>query len=424
MDETPKRKSSSGLLAIMTMLLGIMLTCLTVPTLISYLALSFNDDWLGAQLGQMAAIWLGGICAPLLIYHSFQSLRRRPSRPLSMPKFYLFWIAFGLVLGLGNLLLTQKIATNFIFPLFFWLGAALPTLAVLSWASMKLGWPISWRQGVMALAVGSTLSILIAIMLEMALPMLMYFFLDPTLGFISDFFRTLDPSGGELNWLIFFMIFTALQAPIPEEFAKAIGLPIFGRQRIQSEKQAFMIGLWAGAGFAILENMLYEGLYAQWSGWTWGGVTLLRGLGSILHPLCTGLVALGWYRARERGWGYALKMYGASVGLHTLWNGGFMPLVYWTGLTYFIDIEISFYGEAIPALLVAYLLLLTAGLWWLLIRLVKTMQPEIVDAVIPATAVTPRAIAAWAFACALIIIPIGAALGPAWSEIERVLLMR
>jgi RsiW-degrading membrane proteinase PrsW (M82 family) len=347
----------------------------------------------------------------------------RPFDSLRLPPFYFFWIAFGLVLIAGNLLLLSNSDLGLVFPILFWLGAALPTLAVIAWVTPHLGLPVSRRQGLLALIIGSSISVVIALVLEMILPSLTYFFLGPLIAPIELFFYGVDPSSGEMKWLIFFLLFTALQAPIPEEFAKAVGLPIFGRGRIRNERQAFMIGLWAGAGFAILENMLYEGVYAQWSGWSWGGVTLLRGIGSALHPLCTGLVALGWFRAREQGWGQALKLYGAAVGLHTLWNGGFIPLVAWTGLAYSLDVELSFYGEAVPILLVAYLALLAVGLWWLLARQVRVLA-GVEEGVGGITAVSPRVLAAWAFACALIVIPLGAAMGPAWAEVQTVLLLR
>jgi len=185
-----------------------------------------------------------------------------------------------------------------------------------------------------------------------------------------------------------------------------------------------MIGLVAGAGFAILENMLYEGLYAQWSCWSWGGVTLLRGLGSVLHPLCTGIVALGWFRAREGGFRELLKAYGVAVGLHTLWNGGFMPFVYLSGLENFTGAyeTLSVYGEAIEILLIIFLAGFSLGLWWLLRRLVMDMAVEEGPALTPMR-ISSRALAIWGFACALIIIPIGAALGPVWDKIREVLIL-
>jgi len=223
--------------------------------------------------------------------------------------------------------------------------------------------------------------------------------------------------------LIVFLITTAVAAPIPEELAKALGIPLFGRRRITTERQAFLIGLVCGAGFAILENMLYEGVYAQYSGWSWGGITLLRAIGSVLHPLGTGLVALGWFRMRDGGIGKLLRAYLVAVGLHTLWNGGFQAFVYLTGLDYYggVGPSLTIYGLAVEVSLVVFLVALSLALWWLLYRLVASLTQGIEPDLAP-TVVSSRALAAWAFACALIIVPIGAALGPAWSQIQAVIL--
>src|SRR6185503_11707450 len=256
------------------------------------------------------------------------------------------------------------------------------------------------------------------------------------LGFVAEAFADLGwGSSGFVERLfaspliIVYLIFTAFQAPLPEEFAKALGVPMFGRLRITNERQAFAIGLASGAGFAILENMLYEGLYAHYNGWSWGGITLLRSIGSVLHPISTGIIALGWFRARESGVGALLKAYLLAVLLHTLWNGGFEPLVYLTGLDYYAGTgpSLSFYGETLNVLLIGYLVLLSAGLWWLLRRIVTGLSQSVEADIVVSTNLSPalvsrRAIAAWALACAAIIIPIGATLSPAWEEIQKVVL--
>jgi RsiW-degrading membrane proteinase PrsW (M82 family) len=393
--------------------------------------LDFGEDLLGEQLGQMAAMFLGLVCGSLALVHGFNSILKRRSGPFRLAPAYIFGIVFALVLGLGNLLLNFGVSEEFLFPPVFLLGAALPTVAVVAWAARRLGWPITWRQAALALVAGSTLSILIAILLETTLPFLAYNILYPLEDLAYTFSDILDfGSSGFLERLFFspmilvFLLFTAFEAPLPEEFAKALTIPFFGRKRIHSEKQAFIIGLLSGAGFAILENMLYEGLYAQWSGWSWGGITLLRGLGSVLHPLCTGIVTLGWFRMREGGFKELLKAYGIAVGLHTLWNGGFLPFVYLSGVENFTGAYETFsvYGEAIEIVLIVFLAGLSLGLWWILRRIVANMAVEEVPDLAPVR-ISTRALAFWGFVCALIIIPIGAAIGPAWESIREVLIL-
>jgi RsiW-degrading membrane proteinase PrsW (M82 family) len=399
-----------------------------VAAAIGYLGLPFTtvaEDILTPQLGQMAAIFLGLVGGGLAVYHGLGSVFNRPSSSLKLPPFYLFWIVFAVVLGLGNVLLNFDVSEELFFPPLFLLGAALPTVSVLAWAGRRLNWPATWRQGALSLVSGSTLSILVTILLGSMLPLLVYLLIEPLAEALYYFWYV--PGFFFVPEVIFFILFTALQAPIVEEFAKALG-PGLMMHRLKSERQAFFVGLASGAGFAILENMLYEGMYAQWNGWTWGGVTLLRGFGSVLHPLGTGIIALALFRARGRptGWfGGLARAYLLSVGLHTLWNGGFSLFTYFTGISLYGGFRLDFYGQAISVSLVVFLIALSAGLWWLLHKIVRDLAvpaDQVAAEVAPSPEVSPRALAVWALASALVIVPIGAALGPAWEQIQVVIL--
>ena len=414
--------------AYMAVIIGALLLLMGFAAFIGYFGLPIFfpvDDMLSYNLGQIAAIFLGLVGGPLAVYHGLGSINGRKSSVFKLPSFYVFWIALALVLGLGSLILNVDIVTDYLFPPLFMLGAALSTVAVLAWSIRRMGEPVTWRQAALAFVCGSTLSILVAIFLETTLPYIAYLLLEP-LWYLAD-------GISEIGWgapgfieklfssplILVVLAVTAIEAPIPEEFAKALGIPMFGRARITNERQAFAIGLASGAGFAILENMLYEGLYANYNGWGWAGITLLRSFGSVLHPIGTGIIALGWFRMKEGGAGKLFKAYLLSVGLHTLWNGGFEPLVYLTGLDYFAGTghSISLYGETLSILLVGYLILLSIGLWMLLRRIVNQISERVVPDPMPA-AVSKRAVAAWAVACALVIIPIGATLSPAWEAIR------
>ena len=426
--------------AYVAVLTGIFLMLSGIAAAVGYLGLPVMlpfDDALSYELGNIAALYLGLLGGALAVYHGISSISGRASSIFKLPSFYVFWILLALVLGLGNLILNEDIVTDYLFPPLFVLGAALSTFAVLGWAFRRMDWPLTWRQAALAFVCGSTLSIVVAIILEGILPYLAYVLIEP-LGFVAEAFADLGwGSSGFVERLfvspliIVYLIFTAFQAPFPEEFAKALGIPMFGRLRITNERQAFAIGLASGAGFAILENMLYEGLYANYSGWSWGGITLLRSIGSVLHPIGTGIIALGWFRMKSGGAGKLFKAYLLSVLLHTLWNGGFEPLVYLTGLDYFAGQgpSLSFYGETLNVLLVGYLVLLSAALWWLLRRIVTGLaqavgaeaSAEPGPSLEPAL-VTRRSLAVWAVACAAVIIPIGATLSPAWDAIQKVIL--
>lgn len=416
--------------AVVSVIVGGLLLLSGLVSALGYLGLPLlasGGVFLGPQLGVVAGMFLGLVCGGLAVFHGIGTLLGRSSRPMRLPPVWFFWIVFAVVLGLGNLMLNFHFAEAYLFPLLFVLGAALPTLGVLAWITRRLGWPISTRQGALALVAGSTLSILVAIVAESILPYLAYVFIGP-LQFLAASFGDLLSGGGSgfierlfySPLAIVFLITTAVAAPIPEEIAKSLPLLIFGRRRIQSERQAFAIGVASGAGFAILENMLYQGLYAQANGWTWGGITLLRGIGAVMHPLCSGLVALGWYRMRERGVGAWVKALGLAIGIHTLWNGGFDVFVFFSGLSYYNAGTVSLYGLATEGLLVAFLAALALGLWWLLRRQAANLAQDVTADLAPEI-VSARALAGWAFACALVVVPIGAALGGAWPQIAAVI---
>jgi len=421
--------------AYIAIVVGILLMLTGLAALVGYFGLQVFlpvDDVLSYELGQIAAIYLGLGCGSLAVYHGLSSINKRKSSTLKFPSFYIFWIVLALVLGLGSLVLNVDIATDLLFPPLFMLGAALSTFAVLAWAYHKMGFPITWRQASLAFVSGSTLSIIVTIVLGAMLPYFAYLLLEPFWYLAEEF--------ADIGWgapgfierlfaspLIFvFLAVTAIEAPIPEEFAKALGIPMFGRARIQNEREAFAIGLACGAGFAVLENMLYEGIYASNYGWGWAGITLLRSIGSVLHPIGTGIIALGWFRMKKAeggGAGHLFKAYLLSVGLHTLWNGGFEPLVYLTGLEFYSgsDSSLSIYGETLNVLLIGYLVLLSLGLWWLLRKIVNGLSERVISDSTPVP-VSRRVIAAWAVACAAVIVPIGAALSPAWDSICRLVL--
>lgn len=424
--------------AYVAVITGIFLMLSGIAAAVGYLGLPAIlpfEDALSYELGNIAALYLGLLGGALAVYHGISSISGRASSIFKLPSFYVFWILLALVLGLGNLVLNEDIATGYLFPPLFMLGAALSTFAVLAWAFHGLGWPLTWRQTALAFVCGSTLSVIVAILLEGILPYLAYLLISP-LDFMAEEFANLGwGTSGFVERLfvspliIVYLIFTAFQAPLPEEFAKALGIPMFGRIRITNERQAFAIGLASSAGFAILENMLYEGLYAQYNGWSWGGITLLRSIGSVLHPIGTGIIALGWFRMRKDGTIQLFKAYLLAVLLHTLWNGGFEPLVYLTGLDYYAGAgpSLSFYGETLDILLIGYLVLLSAGLWWTLRRIVTGLSQNLPADSSVSTSLSPalvsrRALATWAIACAAIIIPIGATLSPAWEAIQKIIL--
>jgi RsiW-degrading membrane proteinase PrsW (M82 family) len=128
---------------------------------------------------------------------------------------------------------------------------------------------------------------------------------------------------------------TVISAPIVEEFFKAAGL-IFLITRIKNGYCGFVMGFFAGAGFSIVENLLYfgaaaitgpsEGLAGGMISWSFMVIlrtaqsSMSHGLGTALIGFCLG-TALYHHREGRNRWFMVPLGYLGSVSLHAAWNG-------------------------------------------------------------------------------------------------------
>jgi RsiW-degrading membrane proteinase PrsW (M82 family) len=128
-------------------------------------------------------------------------------------------------------------------------------------------------------------------------------------------------------WLILLLVDVSVAAPLVEEVGKAIGARVgAGAGRIVSRQDALMAGVAAGAGFAIIENILYAALGAAFGG-PWPAIVVARSLGAAVHPLATGLVMLGWWDARRGVGGRVLRRgFLSGAGVHAIWNAAMVAL--------------------------------------------------------------------------------------------------
>lgn len=140
----------------------------------------------------------------------------------------------------------------------------------------------------------------------------------------------IDPRLAQLlasPWMILLLADVSVAAPLVEELGKALGARIgAGSARIESRRDAFMVGAAAGAGFAVIENVLYASLGAAFGG-PWPAIVVARSLGAAVHPLAAGLVMLGWWDASRGGGGKAfVRGYLSGAGVHAIWNAAVVAL--------------------------------------------------------------------------------------------------
>ncbi len=167
-------------------------------------------------------------------------------------------------------------------------------------------------------------------------------------------------------WVLVLLVDLAVVTPIVEETGKALGAR-FGGPR--SRRDAFVAGVAAGTGFAVVENALYVGFAALFGG-PWAAVALARSLGAAIHSLASGLVVLGWWDGRRGGVRVLARGFLAGAGVHALWNGGLVVLA--VAAT---SADVGNASGAFEVVTLAYTIVLGAafaGIMWLLAAALAT----------------------------------------------------
>jgi len=387
------------------------MTGLGMAGLVAVLASNFEVLIFAPLAGALTAGFLiGGVIA---ISQITRSLAGTPSKRFRLPAPWLMMLAFVLVVSAGAVILRVREAPTLNFAPFLFLGAALPPLAVLSLAAMEVRSPPTVRRVLVAVVAGGTLSVLAALVLEILLPSIVALLALPVGNFIREIVSIIDE--GRFSDLLrspaalFLLAQLAVVAPIVEEAVKPLGVIILGR-RIQTPRDALLIGMACGAGFAIIENIMYEGGgIPLW----WTGITVVRGIGGALHPFGAGLVSLGWFgvfHKQEGAWRQLVRYYSIAVGAHALWNGA--SGVFWLleragrGVLGPVDLQ----GVIIDVGLVALFLAEGIALIWALRQVARDVAAARLPLAVPAPR---RALAVWGIACLGVLLPVALAAGGA-----------
>lgn len=304
----------------------------------------------------------------------------------------LFFVSTGLAAVMWGVLDRSGIAAIGLF-----VGAAALPLAVLFAMSGRTKTPIPLG----SLVVGGTLGPLTAVLghvfvfvfayafflgfAEAAMSLLETFRIDPTL---------VDVAGSPWMLLLFFEV--VLFAPLVEEVGKGVAGWI---RRPRTRSEAFIVGVTAGAGFAIVENILYAvgGLFLEGS---WEAIVIARSLGAAVHPLASGLVVMGWWEWRSRrDAGLLARRFLMGVGVHALWNGSIVVLGI-VGEAYGLDELIGF--GALGLVYAAGLGVVATGVLWRIASVVVADQAVLGDFV----GTDASAVGAWVVLASSLLIPI------------------
>ncbi|MFZ5884375.1 MAG: PrsW family glutamic-type intramembrane protease [Chloroflexota bacterium] len=433
--QTTAKVVSDGLKRVIQ-ILGLLLIIAGVPLTLNLLCILP----LVALGGGMDTVYFGVISLTLVLltfgaglttfWHASRSLNGKPSKPLRFPPIFLLVGVFIILVGLGAAIIASETAAGVLFPPILLGAAALPPLWAVAWmipgakpsAEGEAGAAdqpsLNWRRALLAFAGGATVSVFIAIVLEILLPVtifaLVFDLAEQVLGQMESLFRAL--SNREVaealtdRGFIYLFVHIAVIAPLAEEFAKPlVVLPIARRL---SRRETFWLGALAGAGFAALENVIYATSWLP----VWAGILTVRAIGGALHPLGAGLMAQGWgdvLRGEKDAWKNWWKRFGIAVTVHAAWNGGSLLVITLGGARFFGDLppEIDILGTSAAGSVLAFLLILGLAALWIG-RAYGHNKPflpaeggEAEAGLVP----SERAIALWAVACLLAIVPAGIA---------------
>lgn len=375
------------------------------------------------SLGMVAWMVVGGACGGTMFFAGFRALTNKPSRPLRLPPLWAMIGGFVIALATGLGLWQVDGLDLLLAPWFVVTIAALPPLAALVWAIDQRPGGLARRRAGVAFSAGATVSVLLAIVLEVLVPYVVIWLLldlgEPVLDALEGLVDVLagDQVARALTspGFLIALFELAVVAPLAEEFAKPlVVLPLLKKK---SRRDAFLLGAAAGAGFAALENVLY----ALFGGRYWGGILTVRALGAAVHPIGAGLTALTWHTIlnRRAGSGQRSVLRAVSHGFvpavaqHALWNGGLALWLALSGAAFFgpAPQEADVMGIGIAVGMLAMIALEGVALWVGLRALTQRLDGA-AGAEPPVLAEIPveRAVALWAIVCLVVLLPVGLAM--------------
>jgi len=284
-----------------------------------------------ASLAILICIWIVGGTAG--IYHSARSLLKKPTASVFLPGFWIFLILYLAVIGFAFLLQTRHLEVAYpaltialialagVFPALALGALGLRRLRSRVAKPLKAVWATSWRRFTVALVSGTSLSIVLASVLEIAILLVLAQFIH--IQNIQDLLQSLNTPDTQssqnpgIYGLLLFVV--AVVAPVVEETVKPLAVVLL-IGRVRSAAEAFALGMACGIGFDLVETSFYIS-----SGYhDWLNVALLRTGAGLLHGFGAAMVSLGWYyliHGKKRRFLRAFACWLYAVLQHAIWNG-------------------------------------------------------------------------------------------------------
>jgi hypothetical protein len=283
-----------------------------------------------------------GLGAPLAVV-AWRALHGRAASGDGAPRMPVWgwWlVAFIATLGLGQ----AALSVGLVWPaaVLHVVAGVLPALCLISLTTRR-GRELSRRQTIGGVAWGGLGGIGLAFMAEgVALVAAVAAWaawisaMEPDrLAALQDMARTLQGAAGQIDPRAVWDTLgspalaaaalggVAVVGPVLEEAGKAMVIPFAVLLGLApTPRRAFLLGVAAGAGFAMVEGTLY-GVMALTAPETWAGLMLVRGGTAVVHSLATGLGALGWQQilvASPPRWLRGIGLGVLAVAVHGLWN--------------------------------------------------------------------------------------------------------
>ncbi|MEA3510066.1 MAG: PrsW family glutamic-type intramembrane protease [Actinomycetota bacterium] len=191
--------------------------------------------------------------------------------------------------------------------------------------------PSGTRLGVGSFLLGATVVPIVVLVLGALVAGVAVAVIDPLRGAVIDLSDELsiDTNFTDLlftGWAFFLLVELAVVAPFLEETLKPLAA-LVTRPRTRSE--ALIFGAAAGAGFAVIENMIYAS-GSFWGTQWWTPISVLRMSGSALHLIGTALIALAVFELRQPKEQRLISLpsaYGLALGVHGVWNGSIAVVI-------------------------------------------------------------------------------------------------